>query len=168
MVETCMDCHSPRLAEKTLEQADAAAGRQRALKAEAESIVRALESDGIISGSVEDGPRASLRRINEIAHREGANPFHRFRPDGAEAIPGDPLAVALESLKAEASLLRRIKTLEERVENLAAAARPRGSESRDELLKKELRTLRDRFLSGEISKGSYKKQKNRLLDGAGL
>ncbi|MGW8179796.1 MAG: hypothetical protein ACWGQW_13710, partial [bacterium] len=59
-------------------------------------------------------------------------------------------------------------SLEQRIDNITSHLSSWESTSEQDVLKRELRSLRDQLLRGEISETSYRERLQILLDEAGL
>jgi hypothetical protein len=79
--------------------------------------------------------------------------------------------MALSEIKSEAALLRELKSLRERVDNLAVfgkAGTDNDQQSPVDTLRTNLAHLRELHLSGDLSEEEFRKRKNDLLDRHGL
>ena len=155
MVGTCMLCHSPTLAQGALAGADHETARIRVLEEEALALA---------------GSPHEEEAIASLARQERVGVYHRFRP-APEPHGGSALKQMLDTLKHKSKLEQRLIMLEARVENFSGALDEKASTKPaidPDTLKCALRALKDRFISGKISEKRYEKEKNRLLNKAGL
>jgi hypothetical protein len=193
MVDICARCHTPAFSRRSLEDADRIEGQSRALLAEAQAIVSALNEEGLLEPRPGKRPPHPLRghdfvigphmlyedisRAEAIFFRmmmfhymsafKGA--FHQS-PDYSHWFGNAPLKLALSELRSEAALLRKTDRLKRRLDNALMSPPQQTGEGagHGETLKSRLRELRERMLRGDITKEEYSERKKRLLDDAGL
>jgi hypothetical protein len=193
MVDICARCHTPAFSRRSLEDADRIEGQSRALLAEAQAIVSALNEEGLLEprpgkrpphplqghGFVigphmlyEDISRAEaiffrMMMFHYMSAFKGA--FHQS-PDYSHWFGNAPLKLALSELRSEAALLRKTDRLKRRLDNALMSPPQQTGEGagHGETLKSRLRELRERMLRGDITKEEYSERKKRLLDDAGL
>jgi hydroxylamine dehydrogenase len=196
MLNICSRCHTPSLGRRNLESADRIFSQARALVAEAQEIVTELNREGLLLPKPSERPphplagkqfvigpkmiyedisgaEAKFFRImmfHFMSAYKGA--FHQ-NPDYTHWYGIAPLKLALAELRSEAALLRKIETIQKRLDNMASsslALQPQTSFSPNiaTQLKQELRLLKDNFLKGELTQDAYESDKNKLLNDAGL
>jgi hypothetical protein len=194
MLEVCLTCHTNSFSMRSLEDGDAIQLQAKAIVDEAASIIRKLDEDGLLSPSpavrpahplsgnkLEIGPQMlyeDLSRVEAVFFRmkkfyyvityKGA--FHQ-NPDYAHWYGNAPLKLALSEIKSEAALLRELKSLRERVDNLSAFGKTgtdNDQQSPVNTLKTNLGYLRELHLRGDLSEEEFRKRKNDLLDRHGL
>lgn len=194
MLGICTRCHSKSFAAQNLSDADAIQQQSRALVEEADRIIRELEQGGLLLPSPADRPAhplsghrleigpqmlyEDLSRVEAIFFRmkkfyyvityKGV--FHQ-NPDYAHWYGNAPLKLALSEIRSEAALLKELKLLRDRINNLSEmelSGANVGSVSEKDSLKMELRTLKERFLKGELSKDEHENQRKKLFRKHGL
>ena len=179
MVARCSECHTPSLARRALEDADRLQSQARAIMDEARKSLgrkaspaelplhaRASENIGGHSRML-----ASLASIETSYRAVALGAYHQNLGAAMKAMAS--LRAKLAKLKATAHMRGQMESLEQRMDNLASrtTSRPETSETPEtgnEKLKHRLRALKDRLLSGKITDEGYQKQKDALLDEAGL
>ncbi len=194
MLDICSRCHTRKFSRLNLEEADAIQRQSLALLAEAEEVVRKLHGEGLLMPMPSERPEhpifkkkftlGPLMTYEDISRPE-ANFFRMMKfhyvsaykgafhqnPDYTHWYGNAPLKLALAELKSDAMLLRKLNTVEDRLDNLAAGGALRaGTTEEDELeaLKSELRALKERLLKSEITPQEHKALKAKLLDNMGL
>jgi hypothetical protein len=194
MLALCSKCHTRSFALQNLEDADAVQRQAKAIVDEAASIIRGLEKDALLKPSpaerpahplsgnkLEIGPQMlyeDLSRVEAVFFRMKKfyyvmtykGMFHQ-NPDYAHWYGNAPLKLALSEIKSEALLLRELKSLKERVDNLSTFGKSGADgnqESQADMLGANLRQLRELYLRGDLSEKEFQKRKNDLLDRYGL
>lgn len=191
MIDICSNCHTRKMASRSLEDADNIEQESSALVAEASEIVEALAREGLLKPSVMArephplfgqslviGPHMLYENISSVEARlfrmkmfhymsafKGA--FHQ-NPDYSHWFGNAPLKLALSEIKSEAATLREIGSLRKRLDNMGPGGSSPGGEDADGRLKHDLRELNDRLYKGEISEEEHRKEKTKLLDDMGL
>jgi hydroxylamine dehydrogenase len=189
MLDLCSACHTREFSARTLADGDRIAEQSAQAVAEAQGIVTALQRDGLLVPSPTERPPHPLFGANfvigphmlyenlstvestffqlkqfyaPIAYK-GA--FHQ-NPDYAHWFGNAPMKLALSEIKSEAALLRQVQVLKKRIDNLSAAPGAGGGELED--VKRQLRTLEEKRLKGELGAQEYDRLKKKLLDEKGL
>jgi hypothetical protein len=193
MVDICARCHTRKMAERSLQDADNIEEQSRSLVDEARQIVEALALDGLLVPDPSErephplfgqglvvGAHMLYENLSSIEAKyfrmkmfhymsafKGA--FHQ-NADYSHWFGNAPLKLALSEIKSEAAALRQVSTLQMRVDNMGRAGfgNAPGAKGEAERLKEDLRALKERFLKKELSKKEYRLQKKRLLDAMGL
>jgi hypothetical protein len=189
MVGICARCHTPKFSRRSLEDADRIENQSRALLAEAQAIVSALNKEGLLEPGPGKRPPHPLEGhefvigphmlYEDISRPEAIffrmmmfhymsafkGAFHQS-PDYSHWFGNAPLKLALSELRSEAAALRKADRLRRRLDN--ALISPSGEAGEGTDLKGRLRELRERMLRGDITEEEYSEQKKRLLDDAGL
>ncbi len=193
MIKTCKRCHTRGFSRRSLDDADAIEKQARALVEEGREIVVALYEENLLqpapdtrpphplSGAVlelgshmlyENLSRAEtlffrMKKFYYVTTYKGV--FHQ-NADYAHWYGIAPLKLALSELRSEAALLRAAGRLEDRVDTLSNALRDSSGASPDpgSILKRDLRLLREEFLSGRIPENEYRRRKEKLLKDFGL
>jgi mono/diheme cytochrome c family protein len=194
MLTACSTCHTKSFSLRNLEDADAVQRQAKAIVDEAASIIRGLEKDGLLKPSpaerpahplsgkkLEIGPQMlyedlsgveavffRMKKFYYVITYKGV--FHQ-NPDFAHWYGNAPLKLALSEIKSEAALLRELKNLKERVDNLSAFGRTgtdSDKQSEADTLRTNLGHLRELYLRGDLSEEEFRKRKNDLLDRHGL
>jgi len=194
MLEVCSKCHSKTFAAQNLSDGDAIQQQSMALVKEADKIIRELDQEGLLLPSPSDRPAhplsghkleigpqmlyEDLSRVEALFFRmkkffyvityKGV--FHQ-NPDYAHWYGNAPLKLALSEIRSEAALLKELKLLRDRINNLAnmdltGANDATGSET--DLLTLDLRKLKEQFLKGELSKDEYESRREALFKKYGL
>jgi hypothetical protein len=186
MIDVCARCHTRAFSARNLSDGDAIQQESKALVDEAMAIVRDLDRLGLLdpapatrpphplSGPVlELGPQMlyedlsrpeaiffQMRKFSYATAYKGV--FHQ-NPDYAHWFGNAPLKLALSELRSESALLRRLRILEERL-----AGRPPGDGAADgDVLRRELQSLRERRLRGEIDDAALERGQRDALERAG-
>jgi len=192
MLARCTQCHSRSFALQNLEDADGIQRQAKAIIDEAAEIIRGLEKEGLLMPSpserpahplsgnrLEIGPQMlyeDLSRVEAVFFRmkkfyyviayKGV--FHQS-PDYAHWYGNAPLKLALSEIKSDAALLRELKRLEHRIDNLPAFGKTgSGQATERDALKRKLAELRELYLRGDLSEAEFTQRKNDLLDRNGL
>jgi hypothetical protein len=190
MLAICSNCHTKSFSMISLEDGDAMQLQAKEIVDEAASIIKGLEKDGLLIPSpavrpahplsmnkLEIGPQMlyeDLSRVEAVFFRmkkfyyvmtyKGV--FHQ-NPDYAHWYGNAPLKLALSEIKSEAALLRELKNLRERIDNLSAFGKT-GRDNNQHTLRTNLAHLRELYLRGDLSEEEFRKRKNDLLDRHGL
>lgn len=193
MLDICARCHTRKMAERSLSDADSIEEQSRAMVDEARQIVEALGNEGLLVPEPAErkphplfgqtlvvGPHMLYEGISSIEAKyfrmkmfhymsafKGA--FHQ-NPDYSHWFGNAPLKMALSEIKSDAELLRQLSSLQKRVDNLGRAGFGNSAEGGDETdkLKRALRELNERLYKNEITEEQHRKLKQRLLDSMGL
>ncbi len=193
MLKVCSKCHARSFAEVNLQDGDTIQRESKALIDEAASIIRELDKEGLLvpapserpphplaGRNLEIGPQMiyeDLSRIEAVFFRmkkyyyiityKGV--FHQ-NPDYAHWYGNAPLKLALSEIKSEAGMLRDLKRLEQRIDNLSAMGAEGSSktETEGESLKAELRQLRELYLRKDLSGDEYEKRRKEIMKRHGL
>jgi hypothetical protein len=194
MLKVCARCHSKSFAMQNLSDGDVIQRQSKALVDEADKIIRDLDRKGLLLPSPEDRPAHPLsghkletgpQMLYEDLSRVEALFFRMKKfyyvisykgvlhqnPDYAHWYGNAPLKLTLSEIRSEALLLKELKLLRDRINNLSemelsgSRVEP-GSDNTS--LKTELRTLKERFLKGELSEDEHEIRKKELLHKHGL
>lgn len=194
MLKVCKQCHTRAFSSRNLADGDAIQKQSKALVDEAASIILALDKENLLSPSPDKRPAhplsghsldispqmlyENLSSVEAIFFRmkqfyyimtyKGV--FHQ-NPDYAHWYGNAPLKLALSEIKSKAAMLRELRRLKERVDNLFAIQNDyMKSESMTpgDSLKAELRHLREQYLRGVLSEQDYINRKNEILAKYGL
>ncbi|MBI5142979.1 MAG: hypothetical protein HZA20_12455 [Nitrospirae bacterium] len=187
MLGICAGCHAKDFAGKNLGNGDEIRRQSDAMLSEAARIIESLNVDGLLMPSVAErkphpvvgralelGPQMlyenlsgveaeffRMKKFHAITAWKGV--FHQS-PDYAHWYGNAPLKLSLSQIASEAMQLRRIKRLEDRLDNLSKM--PSTGSGDDPA--RGLRLLRERYLKGELSADEYENGKNELLKRLGL
>ncbi len=195
MLSICSRCHAESFAAENLNDGDMIQRQSKKLLDEASSIINELDKEGLLMPSPSERPAHPLsgntlvtgpqmlyedlsrvealyfkmKKFYYIITYKGV--FHQ-NPDYAHWYGNAPLKLTLSEIRSEAGLLRELKLLKERVDNLSALGidnqENNGPETQLERLKRELRQLRERYLRKKLSEDEYRERKNRLMERYGL
>jgi len=193
MVDICARCHTRKMAERSLADADAIEEQSRVFVDEARQIVEDLWREGLLEPSPSErephplfgqslvvGPHMLYEGLSSIEAKyfrikmfhymsafKGA--FHQ-NPDYSHWFGNAPLKLALSEIKSDAEALRKLSALQGRIDNISRAGFGNygGEEGTVDKLKGDLRQLRERLLNKEITEKEYRSEKKRLLDSMGL
>ncbi|MBI5100485.1 MAG: hypothetical protein HZB33_01425 [Nitrospirae bacterium] len=189
MIGICSGCHSSGFASRNLAEADRIEEQSRKIVEEGRIIVEELQKENLLLPSPSERPAHPLFgknfvigphmlyedlsrpeslffRMKQFYYMNAAKGAFHQNPDYTHWYGNAPLKLALSELKSEAALLRRVKTLKDRLDNIM---RFRETEKDDAGgTKKILRELNERRLRGDISEKEYDELKNRVLDEKGL
>lgn len=191
MISLCSKCHTEALARRNLRDADAIERQSRLLLDEARAIIEALNRDHLLMPSPEEraphpvagnefviGAHMLYENLSQVEsiyfkmkqffYMSAYKGVYHQNPDYAHWFGNAPLKLALSEIRSQAALLRRINSLEQRIDNITSHLSSGESTSEQDVLKRELRSLRDQLLRGEISETSYRERLQILLDEAGL
>jgi len=189
MLSRCAACHTRAFAARSLEDADRIADQAGQAVAEAQGIVADLQRDGLLL------PAPAVRPPHPLLGRAFASGPHMLyenlstpeskffqlkqffaptafkgalhqNPDYTHWYGNAPMKLMLSELRSDAAVLRKIDSIGKRLENAVRAGG--GGAQQEAGLQQELRTLRDRYLKGELSAEDYGRQKDRVLDSHGL
>lgn len=186
MLNICSACHSPAFSSRNLADADKVFSQSLALLTEGQGIVQEMAKEGLLMPAPQERPGhpifganfviGPLMTYDDLSAPEAKffrmmmfyfmstykGAFHQ-NPDYAHWYGNAPLKLTLGELKSERELLRRIKRLEQRMDNLSSGApAPTGD------LKSKLRALKERKLKGELTEDEYTKMQRELLGAEGL
>lgn len=176
MVARCSECHTPSLARRALEDADRLQSQARAIMDEARTSLGLEASPAqpplhARASDLSDG-RSRMLASMETYYRAVAMGAYHQNP-GAAMKAMTSLSAKLSRIKVSVGKRGRMESLEQRMDNLAGrraqeTSWPETPESEGEKLKRQLRSLKDRLLSGELDDMVYQELKDDLLDEAGL
>jgi hypothetical protein len=173
---------------------DAIQRQSKALVDEAASIIMELEKENLLSPSPDKRPahplsghnldigpqmlyenlsgiEATFFRMKNFYYVMAYKGVFHQNPDYAHWYGNAPLKLALSEIKSEAALLRELKRLKERVDNISEMqndAMKSESMTPGGVLKAELRRLREQYLRGALSEEEYLNRKNEILGKHGL
>jgi len=194
MLKICSRCHAKSFAVQNLNDGDAIQLQSKALIKEADKIIRDLEKDGLLLPSPVDRPAhplsgnklelghqmlyEDLSRVEALFFRmkkfyyvityKGV--FHQ-NPDYAHWYGNAPLKLSLSEIRSEAALLKELKLLRDRIDNLSqiglSGANVKPVSEKDSL-KTDLRKLKERLLKGELSQDEYESRRKELFKKHGL
>ena len=194
MLNICKRCHTRSFASKNLADGDAIQRQSKALVDEAASIIMELEKENLLSPSPDKRPahplsghnldigpqmlyenlsgiEATFFRMKKFYYVMAYKGVFHQNPDYAHWYGNAPLKLALSEIKSEAALLRELKRLKERVDNISEMqndAMKSESMTPGGVLKAELRRLREQYLRGALSEEEYLNRKNEILGKHGL
>lgn len=193
MLGICAKCHTRALAERNLSDADKIEQQSRALVQEAQEIIEALNSEGLLEPAPAQRPRHPLFgtgfvigphmlyenlsaveseffRMKQFHYMSAFKGAYHQNPDYTHWFGNAPLKLSLSEIKGRAALLRKTEKLKKRLDNLGGMLRDAapGKTTEGGNIKNELRRLRERNLSGEISEEQYRKLKKEALERSGL
>jgi hypothetical protein len=193
MLGICSGCHSKSFAEQNLSDGDAIQRQSRALLEEADNIIHDLNNQGLLLPSPSERPAhplsgkrldlgpqmlyEDLSRVEALYFRmkkfyyviSYKGVFHQ-NPDYAHWYGNAPLKLTLSEIRSEAELLKEIKILRDRIENLSRMGLSDSDASvhNNDPLKSGLRKLKELHLKGELSQPEYDLQRKALLEKHGL
>ncbi|MCK4910570.1 MAG: hypothetical protein KAR83_02960 [Thermodesulfovibrionales bacterium] len=166
MVGICTSCHAPATAIRALEDADRLKSQARALMDRARLTLDTKNQPPPHAFEATDAESRLLAAMATAYKAVRMGAYHQNRAVALRALAS--MQRTLASIKSRAETLERIKALEMRLDNLAARqAKSAGTDS-TEALKQDLRALKDSLIKGEVSEEEYQRDKDALLDGAGL
>lgn len=189
MVRTCSACHTGSFAARNLGDADRIEEQSSNLVKEAQTLIEELSKEGLLAPAPSERPphplfgrsfvigphmlyedlsraEAEFFRMKQFYYMNAVKGAFHQNPDYTHWYGNAPLKLALSEIKSEALSLRKIKTLESRLEN----ALRRGEMEKDEApgIRKTLRGLKDRRLRGDITEKEYRVLKEKALKDSGL
>jgi hypothetical protein len=194
MLNICKRCHTRSFALNNLADGDAIQRQSKALVDEAASIIMELEKENLLNPSPNNRPAHPLsghnmdlgpqmlyenlsgiettffrmKKFYYVMAYKGV--FHQ-NPDYAHWYGNAPLKLALSEIKSEAAMLRELRRLKERVDNLSEIQfndMKLESMTPGDALKAELKRLREQYLPGALSEKEYLNRKNKILSKHGL
>jgi hypothetical protein len=187
MLDVCARCHTRKMASRSLADADDVEVQSKEILGEAMGIVTRLGQEGLLLPGPGERPEHPLfghdvvvgpHMVYENISRPEATVFRMMmfyymsafkgafhqNPDYAHWFGNAPLKLGLSDVQSDAAVLRKIDTIERRLEGMegrADGAPPEG-------LRGQLQELKDRFLRGDISPDEYERLKAEALDRGGL
>jgi len=194
MLDICTRCHSKSFAAQNLSDGDAIQKQSWALVKEADKIIRELEQEELLLPSPADRPAHPLsgnrleigsQMLYEDLSRAEAiffrmkkfyyiitykGVFHQ-NPDYAHWYGNAPLKLALSEIRSEALLLKELKLLRDRINNLSDMGLSNANAepvSEKDLLIMKLRKLKELFLRGDLSENEYETRRKELFEKHGL
>lgn len=192
MVTICSKCHAAAFARRMLSDADAIQKQSKSLVDEAAEILKELDRANLIlpppekrpehplSGNVlEIGPQmlyenlsaveAEFFRMKKFYYVTAYKGVFHQNADYAHWYGNAPLKLSLSTIRSQAEFLKKLDTLEQRIENVSNMG-PSAEQDRGVIdsLKDEMRRIREKFLSGEIDSAEYERRKSALLDRHGF
>ena len=194
MLKICERCHTRSFSSRNLMDGDAIQQQSKVLVDEAASIIMELEKENLLSPSPDNRPahplsghnldigpqmlyenlsgiEATFFRMKNFYYVMAYKGVFHQNPDYAHWYGNAPLKLALSEIKSEAALLRELKRLKERVDNISEMqndAIKSESMTPGGVLKAELRRLREQYLRGALSEEEYLNRKNEILGKHGL
>ncbi len=194
MLTICYRCHSKSFAAQNLSDGDAIQRQSRALVDEADKIIHELDKQGLLLPSPSDRPAhplsgnrielgsqmlyEDLSRVEALFFRmkkfyyviSYKGVFHQ-NPDYAHWYGNVPLKLTLSEIRSEAELLKELKIMRDRINNLSEMGlsdnRTKSGTTR-EALKSGLRKIKELHLKGDLTQTEYEKQRKALLERHGL
>ncbi len=190
MLAACSRCHTRKMSERQLADADAIRTQSMSLVNEARQIVAGLEQEGLLAPSPVDRPGHPLfgktfvlgpqmlyenlslpeslffKMIMFQAPTAWKGAYHQ-NPDYSHWFGNAPLKLSLSELASQAALLRSVDRLKKRID--AADGKNRATDNAElEDIKGMLRLLDEQRLRQEISEQEYRQKKKKILDEHGL